>query len=147
MGVTFISKTGGVTAIGTIVLWFGNKADIPIGWEYYSAAAGYWVKGATSANTTPQNITDHAHAYDDDTGPAGSHTHPYSPTISQPINATTPGYYTGATKDEEWSDRYHTNHSKSITVSTAPDHIHDMLTTGVSPLRPPSVGLYYIRKT
>lgn len=147
MGITFISKTGGGTAVGAIVLWYGNKADIPAGWAYYSAAAGYWVKGSVAANTAPQNTTDHTHTYSGETGLAGSHSHDYSLSISEPINATTPGYFAGGTVTDYWADHYHTNHSQSKTVSTDPDHSHSLLTTGSGSPKPPSVGLYYIKRT
>lgn len=141
------NPSGGKSAIGTIILWYGNKADIPTGWTYYSAAAGYWVMGASSANTTPQNTTDHTHTYSDETGLAGSHSHSYTLSISAPVNATTPGYFSGGDVTDYWADRNHTNHSQSITVSQDPDHSHPLLTTGSGSPKPPSVGLYYIKRT
>lgn len=147
MGVTFISNSGGAVKAGTIVLWYGTKAAIPDGWTYYSAAAGKFVLGATSASTSALGSADHTHTYSAKTGVEGSHNHSTAGvTFGAPINMTTPQYFAGATKNAEWADNYHTNHSKSIAVSTAPNHDHSMVTTGSASQTPSSFGLYYIKK-
>lgn len=148
MGVTFISNSGGVVKAGTIVLWFGAKADIPAGWAYYSAAAGKLVAGATSASTTALGVTTHTHTYSANTGDEGAHTHSVSLSQGQPINATIPGLFYQSSYDAIGAGRYHSNHPFSgVTVSNNTDHNHVMLTTGSSTnLLPPSFGLFYIRK-
>lgn len=146
MSFTFISRSGSETASGTIVLWYGIKADIPAGWEYYSAAAGKMVAGALTASTAALGDASHTHTYSEATGSAGSHNHTVSMSIGAPINETVPGHYAGGTKNEEWADRYHTNHSQSVNVSTAAAHAHSLQKTGTAANLPPSFGLYYIRK-
>lgn len=146
MSFTFVSRKAGGSVSGTIVLWYGTKATIPDGWEYYSAAAGKMVAGALTASTAALGDASHTHTYSVATGSAGSHNHTVSMSIGAPINETVPGHYAGGTKNEEWADRYHTNHTKSLTVSTAPAHTHAMLETGSAANLPPSFGLYFIRK-
>lgn len=146
MSFTFVSRKAGGSVSGTIVLWYGTKATIPDGWEYYSAAVGKLVAGALTASTTGLGDATHPHTYSAATGPAGSHNHSVSMSIGAPINATVPGHFAGDTKNAEWADRYHTNHTKSLTVSTAPAHTHAMLETGSAANLPPSFGLYFIRK-
>ncbi len=146
MSTTFISRKGAKTASGTIVLWYGTKATIPVGWEYYSAAAGKMVAGALTASTAALGDASHTHTYSEATGSAGSHNHTVSMSIGAPINETVPGHYDGGTKNAEWAGRYHTNHTKSLTVSTAPAHTHAMLVTGSAANLPLSFGLYFIRK-
>lgn len=146
MGFTFISRKAGGSVTGTIVLWYGIKADIPAGWEYYSAAAGKLVAGALTASTTALGDATHPHTYSAETGSAGYHNHTVSMSIGAPTNATTPGHYGGGTKNAEWAGRYHTNHTQSLTVSDADAHTHAMLETGEAANLPPSFGLYFIRK-
>ena len=146
MSFTFISRSGSETASGTIVLWYGTKATIPVGWEYYSAAVGKLIAGALTANTTALGDATHSHTYSAATGSAGSHNHTVSMSIGAPINESVPGHYGGGTKNAEWADRYHSNHSQSLTVSTAEEHDHAMVTTGSAANLPPSFGLYFIRK-
>jgi len=146
MSFTFISRSGSETASGTIVLWYGTKTTIPDGWEYYSAAAGKMVAGALTPDTTPLGNATHDHTYSANTGDGGSHNHSVSVSIGAPINETVPGHYAGGTKNEEWADRYHTNHSQSVNVSTAAAHAHSLQKTGTAANLPPSFGLYYIRK-
>lgn len=147
MSFTFISRNGGGATSGTIVLWYGLKADIPSGWAYYSAAAGKMVMGATSANTTPLGDATHTHTYSAKTGNEGAHGHAASVTIGEPINATLPSYYEPAGDNASWADRYHTNHTQSISVSSdTVGHGHSMLETGSAANLPLSFGLYYIRK-
>lgn len=146
MSTTFISRKGAKTTSGTIVLWYGTKATIPVGWEYYSAAVGKLIAGALTANTTALGDATHSHTYSAATGSAGSHNHTVSMSIGAPINESVPGHYGGGTKNAEWADRYHTNHTRSLTVSTAPAHTHAMLETGEAANLPLSFGLYFIRK-
>lgn len=146
MSFTFVSRKAGGSISGTIVLWYGTKATIPDGWEYYSAAAGKMVAGALTASTAALGDASHTHTYSAATGSAGSHNHTVSMSIGAPINETVPGHYAGGTKNAEWADRYHTNHTQSLTVSTAPAHTHAMLVTGSAANLPPSFGLYFIRK-
>lgn len=146
MGVTFISKIGGGAAIGTIVLWFGNKADIPIGWAYYSAAAGYWVKGATSANTTPQNTTDHIHTYSEKTGLAGEHEHAFSAS-SGALSGGALVVASGAAHNGDIAEDDHIHSTSVSNVSTDPDHQHSMNSTLGQVTKPPSIGLFYIKRT
>jgi len=146
MSFTFVSRRGGGADTGVIVLWYGIKADIPDGWEYYSAAAGKLVAGALTASTTALGDATHTHTYSEATGSAGSHNHTVSMSIGAPINESVPGHYADGTKNAEWADRYHTNHTQSLTVSTAPAHTHAMLETGSAANLPPSFGLYFIRK-
>lgn len=145
MSFTFISRKSGSTKSGTIILWYGLKADIPPGWEYYSAAAGKLVLGATTASTTALGSSTHTHAYSSKTGVAGSHTHSFTATVEVPINVTVNGFYS-ATANKEWAERYHTNHTQSLTISTAPDHDHSLSTSGSGNHVPTRFGLYYIRK-
>jgi hypothetical protein len=146
MPATFISRKSGGTIAGTIVLWYGLKADIPVGWAYYSSAVGKLIMGATTANTTALGDATHTHAYPSKTGAAGSHGHSPTITIGEPINATTPSYYDPGDDNAYWAGRYHTNHTQSIAVSSAPDHDHSMSETGSAANLPISYGLYYIRK-
>ena len=146
MSFTFVSRRGGGADAGAIVLWYGIKADIPAGWEYYSAAADMLVMGATSANSTPVGTTTHTHTYSADTGSAGTHSHSFTRTVGSPNiggSISSPGAITG----KYWATTTHTNHNNTITGnSTDPDHIHDVLTTGSSANLPESFGLYYIKK-
>jgi hypothetical protein len=148
MGVTFISNSGGAVKAGTIVLWFGAKADIPAGWAYYSAAAGKLVAGATTASTTAAGSATHTHAYSSNTGNEGAHTHSITLTIGQPINATLPNYFAPGEDNAYWAGRYHTNHSQSAAINPNPypNHAHALSVTGGSVHTPPVYGLYYIRK-
>lgn len=146
MSFTFVSRRGGGADSGAIVLWYGTKATIPDGWEYYSAAVGKLVAGALTANTTGLGDATHSHTYTNKTGTAGAHGHTVSMSIGAPTNETTPGHYAGGTKNAEWADRYHTNHTKSLTVSNAAAHEHAMLETGEAANLPLSFGLYFIRK-
>lgn len=134
---------------GSIILWFGTKANIPPGWVYYSTAAGYWVMGTTSASTYPLGDTNHTHDYSNDTGLEGGHTHAFGLTLSQPTNATLPGLFYGGNTTNNAAGRYHTNHtvSGSINVSTDPDHDHAILDTGSASALPLSKGLYYIKRS
>ena len=147
MSTTFISRKGAKTTSGTIVLWYGTKATIPVGWEYYSAAVGKLIAGALTANTTPLGNATHPHTYSAKTGKAGSHNHAVSMTIGQPINASLPGHFAGGTVNAWWAEKTHSSHTKSLTVSTAEEHDHAMVTTGNAANLPPSFGLYFIRKT
>lgn len=147
MSFTFISRNGGGAESGTIVLWYGLKADIPAGWTYYAAAAGKLVAAALTPNTTALGDATHTHTYSAATADAGVHGHTISLSIGQPINATLPAHYAGGTPNKNWSDRYHTNHSQAITVSNAVAHNHSLLETGASANLPLSFGLYFIRKT
>ena len=147
MSTTFISRKGGGTGSGIIVLWYGAKADIPVGWAYYAPAANKMVIGALVANASTFGDATHTHSYSQATGGSGSHTHAISVSIGQPINATVPGHYSGGTKNAEWADRYHTNHSSSVTVSLDSGHIHSLGNTGGAANIPPAFGLYFIRKT
>lgn len=146
MSFTFVSRKAGGSVSGTIVLWYGIKADIPDGWEYYSAAAGKLVAGALTASTTALGDATHTHTYSVATGSAGSHNHSVSMSIGAPINESVPGHYAGGTKSDEWADRYHTNHTQSLTVSTVDTHDHAMSETGGVANLPLSFGLYFIRK-
>jgi len=148
MATTFISKLGSATPIGTIVLWYGNKASIPTGWSYYSAAAGYWVKGAATANTTPQNTEDHDHIYDAQTGLAGGHAgHGFTLSVGAATDGDTSGYTTAGTENNYWAQRLHSNHTIiNKTESADPDHAHSLLTTGKANNKPVSIGLFYIKK-
>lgn len=146
MSFTFVSRRGGGADTGTIVLWYGLKADIPAGWEYYSAAAGKLVAGALTANTTALGDATHSHPYSAATDSAGYHNHTVSMSIGAPINESVPGHYASGTKNAEWADRYHTNHTQSLTVSYANAHNHSLSTTGSAANLPLSFGLYFIRK-
>lgn len=146
MSFTFVSRKAGGSVSGTIVLWYGIKADIPDGWEYYSAVAGKMVAGALTASTAALGDASHTHTYSVATGSAGSHNHSVSMSIGTLINGSFPGHYAGSTKNAEWADRYHTNHTQSLTVSIAPEHTHAMLETGETANLPLSFGLYFIRK-
>jgi len=146
MSFTFVSRRGGGADTGAIVLWYGIKADIPAGWEYYSAAVGKLVAGALTPDTTPLGNATHDHTYSANTGDGGSHNHSVSVSIGAPINATTPGHYGGGTTNAYWATKEHTNHSQSVNVSTAAAHAHSLQKTGTAANLPPSFGLYYIRK-
>jgi len=146
MSFTFVSRRGGGADTGAIVLWYGIKADIPAGWEYYSAAAGKMVAGALTASTAALGDASHTHTYSEATGSAGSHNHTVSMSIGAPINATTPGHHGGGTTNAYWATKEHTNHSQSVNVSTAAAHAHSLQKTGTAANLPPSFGLYYIRK-
>lgn len=146
-GVTFVSKTGTPVSIGTIILWYGTKAAIPVGWAYYSPAAGYWVKGAIAANATPQNTNDpHTHTYSNPAEAVADHNHSIELTAGTPKNAQNPGYYSGGTINAYWADRYHTHPAPTPTVSAAGGHSHPLSSTGNASVKPPSIGLFYIRK-
>jgi len=146
MPATFISRKSGGTASGTIILWYGLKADIPTGWAHYSSAVGKLVMGSTIANTTPLGDVNHMHTYTGKTGVEGAHGHSPTITIGEPINATTPSYYDPGDDNAYWAGGYHTNHTQSIAVSSEPDHDHSMSETGSAANLPISYGLYYIRK-
>ena len=146
MSTTFISRKSGGSESGTIVLWYGTKATIPDGWEYYSAAVGKLVAGALTASTAGLGDATHSHTYTNKTGTAGAHGHTVSMSIGAPINETVPGHYAGGDKNAAWADRYHTNHTQSPTVSYATAHDHSLLETGGAANLPLSFGLYYIRK-
>lgn len=147
MSFTFISRKAGGSASGTIVLWYGTKATIPDGWVYYSAAVGKLVAAALTPSTTALGNATHSHTYSAATGSAGSHGHTISMSAGAPINETVPGHFAGGTPNKEWADRYHTNHTQSLTVNTAVTHAHSMQETGLEDNLPPSFGLYFIRKT
>ena len=104
------------------------------------------VAGALTASTAALGDASHTHTYSEATGSAGSHNHTVSMSIGAPINETVPGHYAGGTKNEEWADRYHTNHTQSLTVSTVDTHDHAMSETGGVANLPLSFGLYFIRK-
>lgn len=148
MATTFISKLGSATPIGTIVLWYGTKASIPAGWSYYSAAAGYWVKGAASANITPQNTQDHDHPYSAQTGLAGGHAgHGFTLSVGAATDGDTSGYTTAGTENNYWAQRLHSNHTIiNKTEGADPNHSHPLLTTGKANVKPASIGLFYIKK-
>jgi hypothetical protein len=148
MSFTFISRSGSgsETSSGTIVLWYGTKATIPNGWEYYSAAVGKLIAGALTPDTTPLGNATHDHSYSANTGQAGSHGHTVSVSIGAPINTTTPGHYGGGATNAYWATKEHINHNQSVTVSTAAAHGHTLQKTGTAANLPPSFGLYYIRK-
>ena len=146
MSFTFISRKSGKVASGTIVLWYGTMATIPVGWAYYSAAVGKLVAGALTPDTTPLGNATHDHTYSANTGDGGSHGHSVSVSIGPPINATTPGHYGGGATNAYWATKEHTDHSQSVNVSTAVAHAHSLQNTGTAANLPPSFGLYYIRK-
>lgn len=149
MPTTFISNSSGDIPSGTILLWYGAKAAIPLGWSYYAEAAGYWVKGAISANTTPQNTADHSHTYSADTGSDGDHTHtPAALSISVGAIVTNQVVtcYSAAEPNILWATSTHTHPTLSLTVSDDTGHQHDVLTTETQEIFPPSVGIYYIEK-
>lgn len=146
MGVIFISNPKGATPAGFIVLWSGNKATIPVGWEYYSEAAGYSAYGATSANISPLGAANHNHDYSGATGNAGGHTHSVSLSQSEPVDLGVLGVFVGVTTVEA-AARYHDNHPVSRTVSTVGDHNHGLNNTEDGSNVPPSMKLYFIRKT
>ena len=106
-----------------------------------------WLLERVVANASTFGDATHTHSYSQATGGSGSHTHAISVSIGQPINATVPGHYSGGTKNAEWADRYHTNHSSSVTVSLDSGHIHSLGNTGGAANIPPAFGLYFIRKT
>ena len=146
MSFTFISRKSGKIASGTIVLWYGTMATIPVGWAYYSAAVGKLVAGALTPDTTPLGNATHDHTYSANTGDGGSHGHSVSVSIGAPINATLPQHYGGGTTNAYWATKEHTNHNQSVNVSTAAAHAHSLQKTGTAANLPPSFGLYYIRK-
>lgn len=146
MPVTFISNNGSIPA-GTIILWYGTKAAIPPGWAYYAEAAGYWVKGGTTVNTTPQNTAAHSHTYSADSGLAGAHNHAFTVSASAATSAQ-------VLKD----DPLHSDVTATMpthghttvnvgTIGTDPNHSHDILPSGATLLAPASVGIYYIKRT
>ena len=149
MGVTFVSSSGGDIPTGTIVLWYGMMATIPDGWTYYSSAAGYWVKGALSANVTPQNTTNHTHAYASKTGSGGAHnTHGF--TVSSPSSSpsgNTVDTYAEGTWDYQGAMSTHTHATAVGTIGQNTGHDHSVSSTGGSSLIPVSVGLYFIKRT
>ena len=144
---TFISRRSGGVPAGTIVLWYGLKANIPVGWALYSAAVDKLVMGAATANTSPLGNATHNHIYTNRTGLGGSHTHSPVITIGVPINTVRPTFTTAGDENAYWAHEQHTGHSVSVTVSTAPNHSHPMSATGNASNLPVSFGLYYIRKT
>ena len=148
MSFTFVSRRGGGADTGVIVLWYGIKADIPDGWEYYSAAADMLVMGATTVNTTPVGTTTHTHSYSADTGLAGYHKHVLSDagvTIGAPTNMVRPSHF-ATTPNAEIAADTHTNHVKTVVPLYAVAHDHSLLTTGSAANLPLSIGLYFIRK-
>lgn len=146
MSFTFVSRRGGGADTGVIVLWYGIKADIPDGWEYYSAAAGMLVMGATTANTTPVGTSTHTHTYSDQTVGAGYHKHiATSVTVGAPTNMTRPSYF-ATTPNAEIAADNHTNHVKTVVPLYAAAHNHSLSTTGSATNLPLSFGLYFIRK-
>ena len=149
MSFTFVSNSGGSTPIGTIILWYGTKAAIPAGWAYYAQAAGLWVMGATSANTTPQNTSGHTHAYANPTGSGGDHTHSFTVggTSSAANNSTTIEIYTEGTWDGGAAMTNHTHGVSAGTIGGHAGHTHALLTSGSTTIEPASVGIYYIRRT
>jgi len=146
MSFIFISNAGGDIPVGTIILWYGTQASIPVGWSYYSSAAGKLVAGATVASTVVQGDATHKHAYSARTGNEGGHTHAVTLSEGSPDGATVPGLYLGGSFNANGATVDHANHSKSVTVSTAADHSHALVDTGNAASLPQSVGLYYIRK-
>lgn len=148
MSFTFVSRRGGDADTGAIVLWYGLKADIPDGWEYYSAAAGMLVMGATTVNTTQVGTTTHTHSYSADTGLAGYHKHVLSDagvTIGAPTNMVRPSHF-ATTPNAEIAADNHTNHVKTVVPLYAAAHDHSLSTTGSAANLPLSIGLYFIRK-
>lgn len=145
MSFTFVSRRGGGADTGAIVLWYGLKADIPDGWEYYSAAAGMLVMGATTANAAPVGTSTHDHPYSAKTVGAGYHKHTAVATVGAPTNMTRPSHF-ATTSNAEIAAYNHTNHVKTVVPLYANAHNHSLSTTGGAANLPLSVGLYFIRK-
>lgn len=148
MSFTFISNAGGAAPLGSIILWYGTKAAIPVGWEYYSAAAGFWVIGATSANTTPQNNAGHTHGYTNPTGSGGIHTHTFTVggTSSAANNVTTLEIYTQGTWDGKAARTNHTHGVSAGTIGSHAGHTHTLSASGLEAVAPLSIGIFYIKK-
>lgn len=146
MSFTFVSRRGGGADTGVIVLWYGIYADIPDGWEYYSAAAGKLVAGALTASTTALGDATHPHTYSAATGSAGYHKHiATSVTVGAPTNMTRPSHF-ATTPNAEIAADNHTNHVKTVVPLYAAAHNHSLSTTGSATNLPLSFGLYFIRK-
>lgn len=140
------SSSGGDIPVGTIILWYGTYATIPAGWAYYAAAAGMWVKGATTVNTTPQNNTGHVHNYTNPTGSGGNHTHSFTASNSSAINAEVLNSSGETLRSATMTTHYHSTTTVG-TVGADAGHTHNVNATGTKLVEPESVGIYYIRRS
>lgn len=127
--------------LGGILLWYGNAASVPLGFEIYTELKGYFPLGGSAYDATARGALTHTHTFPNIETKAG-HTHTGSASIGGYVAPDSYGNYYGNTVAAQANH----SHSGSVNITAAGGHTHTLAESGTGSNLPKHRRLYYIRK-
>jgi len=132
---------------GTVLLWLGDAASIPTGWQAYTAANGKFIRGVPEGGSAGQTGGSDTHNHDAGTiSDGGGHNHPEKaiqhgstgPSTDHAVTGTGYGIYGAAPH----------SHDGTLTLESVADHGHTNSSTNTGSannLPPYKKGIYIVK--
>ena len=135
------APSGFEVPVGSVILWYGVIANVPIGWQILTDLMGYFPRGATAWSSTAKGAATHNHGYTNKVETKANHQHSMNQgTVGGTISAQngTSGSYQVANNSHQ--------HNVNASNDAAGGHTHTIANTGAASSIPKSKKLYYIKK-
>lgn len=132
---------------GTVLLWLGDAASIPTGWQIYEATIGKFIRGVPEGGSAGQTGGSDTHDHDAGTISAGGgHEHPQ---IAIQHGSTGPSSDHAVTSSWEdiWGAAPH-GHNGTLKLETISNHEHTQSsakTGSTNHLPPYKTGIFIIK--
>lgn len=128
--------------IGSVILWYGDSTNVPIGWQIDTSLMGHFVKGGSAPNLTAAGALTHYHT-NNNVETKADHVHATSTSVTGGYSSTAVGgYYSNVLAAEPG----HSHAGSAANTGSAGGHTHALGNTGSSPSLPTYKRLYYIKK-
>ena len=148
IGTLEVLYSGGGIPLGSAIMWYGNAASIPDGWQICDGTNGTmdlrdcFIYGASADTDLLVRGGRETHVHAGGTvAEGGAHTHtPSSKTTGGPSGTT------GVTGSGSWITGNSHTHNITPTIQSAGAHDHTIGTSGASDGLPPYKRLYWIAR-